>query len=90
MSEEQEILNDAADILERDGWCQGEFHSAEGAHCALGAISEAYMSFDYRRELYGATKSLLAERIGTPWIATWNDHGDRTKEQVVKAMRGTL
>lgn len=37
----RDTLNDAADLLERQGWCQGMYygaHQGQLAHCALGAI----------------------------------------------------
>lgn len=32
-----EALNEAADLLERDGWIQGRAHK-NGGHCVIGAI----------------------------------------------------
>ena len=34
-------LRAAADVLERDGWTQQQYHSPAGHHCALGAIAVA-------------------------------------------------
>lgn len=36
-----QVLGEAADILERDGWTTREYHSLDGCHCALGAIGLA-------------------------------------------------
>jgi hypothetical protein len=36
-----EVLAEAADIIERDGWTQHHFHTPDGCHCALGAIGLA-------------------------------------------------
>lgn len=32
-------LRAAAEVLKRDGWTQGAYHSDDGCHCALGAIA---------------------------------------------------
>jgi hypothetical protein len=36
-----EVLTEAINILEHDGWGQGEYHLPDGCHCALGAIGLA-------------------------------------------------
>jgi hypothetical protein len=36
-----EVLTEAINILEHDGWGQGAYHLADGCHCALGAIGLA-------------------------------------------------
>lgn len=36
-----DVLLAAADLLEVDGWVQRNYHTADGCHCALGAIGVA-------------------------------------------------
>lgn len=36
-----EVLENAADILERDGWCQGNLVRPNGSRCSIGAIRKA-------------------------------------------------
>ena len=33
-----DILEQAADLLETNGWCRGDFEDNAGRHCAVGAI----------------------------------------------------
>jgi hypothetical protein len=37
----QDIVNRAAEVLERDGWTQHAAHRADGTHCLLGAVGLA-------------------------------------------------
>lgn len=36
-----QVLRDAAELIERDGWCQGQFVDDAGCHCAVGSILAA-------------------------------------------------
>jgi hypothetical protein len=36
-----EVMLQAADVLERHGWCKGQTFDEEGRHCILGAIGYA-------------------------------------------------
>lgn len=44
----QDIVNRAAEVLERDGWTQHAAHRVDGTHCLLGAVGMA------AAELYGS------------------------------------
>src|SRR3954453_7472319 len=37
----RDILMRAADIIEQGGWCQQEYYTNKGSHCAIGALSKA-------------------------------------------------
>lgn len=96
------VLLDAADLLERDGWCQFARKNRDGNMCAVGALSMAATG----TELYPGFCDRLtkaAERmavsipdddpkliyVSSPFakVMVWNDHGRRTKEEVIAAMR---
>jgi len=91
----QEILNSAADLLEKDGWCQGYPNNALGQRCALGAIwdvehygPEAGQAEDLVRQLitkkrYGGTVSATYPLA----ISTWNDQPGRTAQEVIAVLR---
>lgn len=86
------VLDRAADLIEKRGWMKHAM-KYEGRICALQAIRLAA-----RREaplfLFGVSELTLEARYrmtrhgtnGTS-IPYWNDYPDRTKEEVVNALR---
>lgn len=78
----QALLN-AADVLRRDGWCQGESRDPQGRHCALGALMEAGSVTAVMRGGVRLKRSLGLEDTS---VAFWNDRPERTKEQVIEAL----
>ncbi len=79
----QETLLDAADQLERRGWCQGRTVDNEGRMCALGALI-AVAGHATHDEWLAHVK--LQEVVGDR-VDLWNDAPERTKEDVVAAFR---
>jgi hypothetical protein len=78
----------AAELLERDGWCQGALVK-NGAFCAMGALHKAtdrdrkaYMSSLYRLMAF-----LGQHHGGTRNIIDWNDQPERTADEVIDALR---
>lgn len=73
----------AADYIEKHGWCQGKWRNDAGEVCAYGAISSV--------ERCGLVRSGAAWRLGrflnVVSVAGWNDQPDRTKEEVIAALR---
>lgn len=96
---EADILEAAADRIERDGWTTGNkgMLACEGPKCIEGAIAaeigivgrSSYFGdlYDYNElegtSVWAALKSYLHRR---PFL--WNDDSRRTKEEVVAALRG--
>lgn len=111
----EEVLEGAVEILERDGWCQGELYvgsdlprddqwrqtnSESAPACAMGAIYRAAMGtsdsmfFQPHWEAGGANDLLsrvfrrMEKAIGdSRSIAAWNDDRERSKEDVILAMK---
>lgn len=87
-------LREAAQVLERDGWCQGTFHSHTGEHCAIGAlatvtglrVNEIVPQDDPRFHRHRAAVGALCAQIGSRNIMGWNDATGRRREDVVKAL----
>jgi hypothetical protein len=83
-----DLLDDAADLLERGGWIQGALED-RGAHCALGALVFADPFNQYRLR----ARAALAEQVGLNpdragnWLANWNDAPLRTRQQVLDTFR---
>jgi len=82
-----EILLKAADLIERDGWCQGaDLKQVDGkpARCAERAIEEFLTS---RRKFWEVMRALRNHvTVNTVW--EWNDAPGRTKEEVIAGLRG--
>lgn len=83
----RQVLLDAADLLEREGHCKGQFY-AEGARCTIGAICKVTTN--------AITKPLgsgVPEAIGRlcnvagPYIPDWNDAPGRTAFEVIATLR---
>jgi hypothetical protein len=79
-----DVLDDAADLLERKGWAPGV---GGGGRCALGALYSVARATDALRQ---RASRVLADSLGLPSgyrIAQWNDDPARTKQQVLDAFR---
>ncbi len=68
---------EAANLIEEKGWCQGALRTQGGAHCVLGALIEASPSFDLK-----PLQALIGDSV-----AIWNDKPERTKEEIIAALR---
>lgn len=84
-----EVLNDATDLIEREGWYPGDDSAGTDPACAGNAILRVSME-DAAAQL-GAWRALWEHIGGTdlPDIWEWNDEPGRTKERVVATMRAT-
>jgi hypothetical protein len=85
MKTAREILREAADLIERDGWVQGVYHSEDGRHCAAGALSRALADVD--DPVAYETYSLLLDEIGWVGVPMWNDTVATSGQQVVDTLR---
>jgi hypothetical protein len=85
-----DVLDDAADLLEREGWIQGALHGAVG-HCADGALEIASCRYNAsaNTDMWLAATDALGECIGFEHstIPGWNDNPARTKQQVLDTFR---
>jgi hypothetical protein len=77
-----QTLWDAADLLERDGWCQGGYSDNEGRHCLIGAIKTVNPGDDH-----GVTALDLIVRFLNQNPVCWNDVHDRTRDEVISVLR---
>lgn len=89
MSAVADVLNGAADLIEREGWVQNG-----GGLCAAVAIEREWRK--ERRVRFSDVLEKLTVHIGRPTadplgayltITTWNDEQERTKAEVVAALR---
>lgn len=97
----KEILIEAANLLETKGWTQDAFaRDANGmgiksheesavCFCTIGALNRVSGENVVRRLDTEGNKAYeyLRDSIGGWGIAEWNDSYDRTKEDVISALR---
>jgi hypothetical protein len=84
--ETSEILNKAADLIERDGWWSQNPRAPRGGvrpQCASNAISD--VTSDITAQY--AFSTYLTGEASLSAIWDWNDADDRTATEVVEALR---
>ncbi len=84
----RQMLLDAADLLERDGWCQQAYQDGDGHHCALGAL-DAVVGMAELKTIDWVAFSKANERLfgAVGQITHWNDARGRTAEEVISTLR---
>lgn len=88
----EEICLKAAEIIERNGWNQGSFVSDDGSVCIAGAARMAswgsvYTKNDRNLAAYFEARRLIREVIQEPDVVEWNDAPQRSKEDVILALK---
>lgn len=99
---ERAVLELAADILMKGGWCQGEYEE-RGRHCAVGAISAAVVltsnDDEWAPNVEDRVHSRFANYLATTenyeladdhagdQVIYWNDAPGRTAEEVIRRMK---
>lgn len=83
------IRERAAQLLERDGWCQSARQGQR--RCLVVAIFEAQESFDAEARAAEEIEETIEIELGLKpkfSLADWNDAPTRTLPQVLAALRG--
>lgn len=92
-----DTLDEAADIIERNGWTQGDYHRPDGSkpprdwpvdttgalNLALGADTPSH---DIQPD--SSAEVALMRYLGIEYVPGWNDAEGRTVEEVIAALRG--
>lgn len=83
-----EVLRRAADLIEQEGWVQGEFGGPGEGYCALGAIRAQYdgVPFPVRVAAIEALSAPLPSRFEGR-APRWNDYPGRKAPSVVRHLR---
>lgn len=81
-----EVLFKAAQIIERDGWCQNDYKNGN-CLCPLGAIRVAcgHQANKENSEVTQPTCEFLRDFLDKP-VWCWNDAPERTAEEVIDAL----
>lgn len=95
-----DVAEQAAQLLEDDGWCQRTAKDRDGRHCILGALADAGARLELGYVAAGRHIAVdLVTHLGLPtspdWIGAhdqtrlmdWNDEPDRTADDVIWALR---
>jgi len=96
-NETADVLDEAANIIERNGWTQGDYHRPDGSksprdcpvdttgalNLALGADTPSH---DIRPD--SPAEVALMRYLGIEYVPGWNDEEGRTVEEVIAALRG--
>lgn len=85
----KDTLLRAAELLERDGWCRGNSIDRQGRRCAMGAINSASHEpgSGTAWDRFDQAADRLQTYLGRTHVPDWNDHPERTAEQVIAALR---
>lgn len=91
-----DILETAADEIEARGWCQDRRVNELGEVCAVGALHKAMERLHTRgwcrvgnpaNEDYRTATAQLKSVVKNLSIPVWNDKDNRTKQEVLDALR---
>lgn len=83
MSDVSKILTRAADLIRRYGWVQYQKGNRYEGFCLVGAVINA--SGEEWRSVPAAHDRLI-DTLGSRELAAWNDHPDRTEEEVLELL----
>ena len=87
LSEVGKVLWDAADYIEKHGWCQNLYGSAKGSVCLRGAIMQvAWRDAPLKHAALRHTDFFMGDGDYGASLR-FNDAPGRTKEEVISALR---
>jgi hypothetical protein len=88
----QKVLLDAAELLETEGWIKGSMQNQHG-FCMIGAVMAAanqpIIVFAIAKGPAGEALDQLKIKTNDSTIWGWNDHPERTKQEVIDMLRET-
>lgn len=79
----KDVRSTAAFLIERHGWTQNAVHNQGEGLTVFGAISQACKDTMLRTQVLRELRKELGQNI---WV--WHDSPVRTKNEVLKALRG--
>lgn len=81
------VLAEAADLCER-GWIQGNFADGRGVCIAGGIFAATNRQWPTERyKVYDEARLEMNRFLGVDCLSEWNDAPERTKAEVVAALR---
>lgn len=85
---DRQVFLAAADLIEINGHCKF-LREVGGSFCVLGAISKAVTGDPWKLSGFEPVCRTFEKQIGARFAASWNNEDERTKEDVVSALRST-
>jgi hypothetical protein len=82
-----EILEEAANRIDRFGWCQQAYSNPLGEFCLMGAATKGVMCIDAARVLGFLQREIFAQTGLDVTIPEWNDEHCTSKEEAVEMLR---
>ncbi len=80
------LLLEAADLLERRGWCQQHLVDVKGRMCTIGAMTSVWnLANGWDLSVVSEAQNRLTSVVGP--LVEWNDTHGRTKTEVLKTLR---
>jgi len=83
-----ENLQAAAKLLRHDGWCQFDAAKRDGSRCLLSAIVETAPDRETESAALKLMRSRLWDKASTLSAVRWNDHHERTVDDVLALLEG--
>lgn len=83
IDEVAQVLLDAADYIDKHGWCQNKLEDDDGRVCVMGALYRVNTPWSAYSKLFRH----LSVNIKVLDVPFWNDAHGRTKEEVVSVLR---
>lgn len=81
-----DVFEDAADLIERDGWWNGEGSGVVRSYCAGMAIGAAAAQRSDTEDFAHAHLRAFARHVGVRFVPTFNDEQD-SPQPVLDALR---
>lgn len=84
-----EVINSAAALIERRGWCQGQMVDAKGCLCLIGGLKEVVETLPFleQKPAFIKARDAIQNHLNDFALDKWNDAPERTQKDVVMAMR---
>jgi hypothetical protein len=86
-----DVLLRAALLIEEHGWCQRQSRTGSGALCPVAAIAAAAAGDkDLEHRAQTALERWVIWNSHDQSVASWNDAPERTRDEVLAALRGAV
>jgi hypothetical protein len=79
------ILNQAADLIDANGWVQGPARDVDGHNASSACGTAMATSSDWGK--FDSVLDAIRSQTGTPYTPDWNDAPGRTQAEVTAMLR---
>lgn len=85
-----QLLLNAADLIEKHGHCKGQLYNEKGQMCLMGALNRVHQNYVPQVDATAKVAAVLGlSYVGTAVIAVvdWNNAPERTGQEVIDVLR---